>query len=236
MSDALLQAENLRVHFGGVIAVADVSLTLGTTGLTCIIGPNGAGKSTVFNMLTGTVRPSSGRIQIRGIDITGRKIESFARHGIARKFQTPSVFESLSVADNIDIAQRHRGADAGKHSVNDILTLLNLAADAERPASVLAHGQKQWLEIGMALAAEPSLMLLDEPTAGMGPEETQKTAHLLRDLAQSTAIAVIEHDMAFVRTLACQTLVMHQGKIIASGAFSAIEDDSLVRDVYLGRQ
>jgi branched-chain amino acid transport system ATP-binding protein/urea transport system ATP-binding protein len=236
MSGALLQAENLSVRFGGVVAVDGVSLAVETTGLTCIIGPNGAGKSTLFNMLTGTVRPSAGRILLRGADITGRPVESFARHGIARKFQTPSVFESLSVAANIDIAQRRRGATAGKHPAREILALLSLAADADRPASVLAHGQKQWLEIGMALAAEPSLMLLDEPTAGMGPEETQKTAHLLRELSRETAIAVIEHDMAFVRTLACQTFVMHQGKIIASGAFTAIEDDPLVRDVYLGRR
>jgi ABC-type uncharacterized transport system ATPase subunit len=232
----LLKAENLSARFGGVVAVAGVSLTVATSGVTCIIGPNGAGKSTLFNMLSGTVRPSAGRVFLAGEDITGRRVETFARLGIARKFQTPSVFERLSVLDNLAIAERRPAGDRNQPPVADVLALIELGQQAATPAGRLSHGQKQWLEIGMALAIRPTLMLLDEPTAGMGPVETEKTAGLVRDLAQRIAIVVIEHDMAFVRALACRTLVMHQGRVIADGAFAAIEADPLVRDVYLGRQ
>lgn len=235
MTAALLEADNVGVHFGGVVAVADVSLTIAGNGITCIIGPNGAGKSTLFNMLTGTVRPSSGRVLVAGEDITGSRIETFAHRGIARKFQTPSVFERLTVRENLDIARQPATATGG-HTIDLILVLLGLAAAADTPAGALAHGQKQWLEIGMALATEPKLMLLDEPTAGMGPEETEKTAKLVTDLAGRMAIVVIEHDMAFIRALAARTLVMHQGKVVANGSFAEIEGDPLVRDIYLGRR
>ncbi len=233
MSTALLEADKLSVHFGGVVAVADVSLAVTGDGITCIIGPNGAGKSTLFNMLTGTVRPSSGRVRVAGEDITGDRIETFARRGIARKFQTPSVFERLSVRENLGIARRPSAATGGK-SLDLILSLLGLAGDM--PAGSLAHGQKQWLEIGMALATEPKVMLLDEPTAGMGPEETERTAQLVRELAGRMAIVVIEHDMEFIRALAARTLVMHQGRVVADGSFAAIEGDPMVRDIYLGRR
>ena len=235
MSPALLEADKLGVHFGGVVAVVDVSLTVEGHGITCIIGPNGAGKSTLFNMLTGTVRPSSGRVRIAGEDITGGRIETFARRGIARKFQTPSVFERLTVRENLNIARRP-GAAAGAETIDLILSLLGLAASADIPAGSLAHGQKQWLEIGMALATDPKVMLLDEPTAGMGPEETERTARLVSELAQRMAIVVIEHDMEFIRALAARTLVMHQGKVVADGSFTAIEGDPMVRDIYLGRR
>jgi branched-chain amino acid transport system ATP-binding protein/urea transport system ATP-binding protein len=235
MSQPLLEADKLGVHFGGVVAVADVSLAIAGNGITCIIGPNGAGKSTLFNMLTGTVRPSSGRVRVGGEDLTGSRIERFARSGIARKFQTPSVFDRLTVEENVEIA-RHPSGAAKRQTVGSILAFLGLAGAAGMPAGALAHGQKQWLEIGMALATEPKLMLLDEPTAGMGPEETEKTAKLVTDLSGEMAIAVIEHDMAFIRALASRTLVMHQGKVVADGAFAEIEDDPLVRDIYLGRR
>jgi ABC-type uncharacterized transport system ATPase subunit len=233
---ALLNAQDLSARFGGVAAVAGVSLTLGGEGITCIVGPNGAGKSTLFNMLTGTVRPSAGRVLFAGHDMTGRRVEAFARLGISRKFQTPSVFDSLSVRHNIDIAQRGSAPEETRACTAEIIALLGLSAESETPAGSLAHGQKQWLEIGMALATRPKLMLLDEPTAGMGPNETQRTAELVLELARQIAIVVIEHDMAFVRRLACRTLVMHQGRIIADGAFAEIENDRLVRDVYLGRR
>ena len=232
----LLEADNLSVRFGGVTAVAGVSLAVGVSGITCIVGPNGAGKSTLFNLLTGIVRPSAGRVRLSGEDMTGRSIERFARFGIARKFQTPSVFESLSVRDNLSVAESGGASDTDGLGKDGILELLGLAAQAHLPAGALSHGQKQWLEIGMALATRPRLMLLDEPTAGMGPHETEKTAGLVTDLAQQLAVVVIEHDMAFIRRLASRTLVMHEGRIIADGAFASIEEDALVRDVYLGRR
>jgi ABC-type uncharacterized transport system ATPase subunit len=234
MTAPLLEADKVGVYFGGVVAVAGVSLTVAGNGITCIIGPNGAGKSTFFNMLTGTVRPSTGRVVVSGEDITGRRVEAFAHRGIARKFQTPSVFERLTVRDNLDIARHPRHGEG--QGLDAILALLDLTRIADAPAGVLAHGQKQWLEIGMALATEPKLMLLDEPTAGMGPEETEKTARLVTDLAARMAIVVIEHDMAFIRALASRTLVMHQGRVVADATFAEIEHDPLVRDIYLGRR
>jgi ABC-type uncharacterized transport system ATPase subunit len=232
----LLQADEVTARFGGVTAVAGVNLAVGALGITCIVGPNGAGKSTLFNLLTGIVRPSAGRVRLAGEDMTGRRIESFARFGIARKFQTPSVFESLSVRDNLSVAESGGASDVNGPGKDGILKLLGLAAQARSPAGELSHGQKQWLEIGMALATRPRVMLLDEPTAGMGPHETQRTAELVLDLAARVAVVVIEHDMAFIRRLASRTLVMHEGRIIADGAFASIEDDALVRAVYLGRR
>jgi ABC-type uncharacterized transport system ATPase subunit len=232
----LLEADALAVHFGGVVAVDGVSLGVADTGSTCIIGPNGAGKSTLFNMLSGIVRPNAGRVRLAGDDITGRRIEAFAKLGIARKFQTPSVFNKLSVRDNLQIAVRSRHQTPDTLGIDAILNLLDLTSQQDSTAGNLAHGQKQWLEIGMALASRPRVMLLDEPTAGMSPEETAKTANLVKDLAGRLAIVVIEHDMAFVHALACRTLVMHRGRVIADGAFTDIQHDPLVRDVYLGRR
>ena len=232
MTAPLIEARNVGVRFGGLVAVDGVSLTIEPRDICCIVGPNGAGKSTFFNVLTGTVTPTSGAICIGGEDFTGRPVHAFARRGIARKFQVPSVFPSLSVADNIRIAQRHIG---NEKALDEVLSLLELTQSANRPAGVLAHGQKQWLEIGMALATQPKLRLLDEPTAGMGPEETQRTVKLIREIALHSAVAVIEHDMEFVRALGVRTLVLHQGRIIAQGSFDAVAADERVRDVYLGR-
>lgn len=233
MSDApLLSAENIIVRFGGLVAVAGVSLTMEPREICCIVGPNGAGKSTFFNVLTGTVAPTEGRILIGEENFTGRPIHAFARRGVARKFQVPSIFPSLSVADNLRVAQRGR---ADERVIRDILAQLGLGLKAGQPAGTLAHGQKQWLEIGMALATSPQLLLLDEPTAGMGPEETQHTVRLIREIAARSAVAVIEHDMEFVRALAVRTLVLHQGRVIAEGSFDTVAADEHVRDVYLGR-
>jgi urea ABC transporter ATP-binding protein UrtD len=237
MSASLLQAESLAVRFGGIVAVADVSLTLQPGELRCIIGPNGAGKSSFFNMLAGTLRPSSGRIRFEDRDLAGQPPQDFARRGISRKFQAPCLFENMTVRDNLDVARRTRGSAVLRlQRIDAMLDRLGLTDVVEVAARDLAHGQKQWLEIGMALMAEPKLLLLDEPTAGMTTEETQKTAQLLLGLQDRMAILAIEHDMEFVRALACQTLVMHQGRVIASGPFAQIEADTLVREIYLGRR
>lgn len=229
----LLAADKITVRFGGLVAVAGVSLTMAQREICCIVGPNGAGKSTFFNVLTGTVKPTEGKLRIGGEDFTGRPIHAFARRGVARKFQVPSVFPSLSVADNLRVAQR-QGVD--ERAITDTLDLLGLARHAGQTAGALAHGQKQWLEIGMALATAPQLLLLDEPTAGMGPEETQQTVRLIREISARAAVAVIEHDMQFVRALAVRTLVLHQGRVIAEGSFDTVAADEHVRDVYLGRE
>lgn len=234
MSDVLLQAENVGIRFGGLQALEALNLTVRDKELCCIIGPNGAGKSTFLNVLTGTLRPTSGSVRFLGHDITGLPLHRIARLGIARKFQIPSVFPSLSVEDNLKVARW--GAPSPVRPVGDLLELVALGNRAATLAGELAHGQKQWLEIGMALAIEPKLLLLDEPTAGMTPQETLATAEMLLRLKGEFSIVAVEHDIRFVRALNCETLVLHQGRRLRSGPFHDIETDEMVRDVYLGRR
>jgi ABC-type uncharacterized transport system ATPase subunit len=234
MSDILLQAENVGIRFGGLQALEALNLTVRDKELCCIIGPNGAGKSTFLNVLTGTLRPTSGSVRFLGHDIAGLPLHRIARLGIARKFQIPSVFPSLSVEDNLKVARW--GAPSPVRPVGELLELVALTNRAATLAGELAHGQKQWLEIGMALAIEPRLLLLDEPTAGMTPQETLATADMLLRLKGEFSIVAVEHDIRFVRALNCETLVLHQGRRLRSGPFHDIETDEMVRDVYLGRR
>lgn len=234
MSDVLLQAENVGIRFGGLQALEGLNLTVRDKELCCIIGPNGAGKSTFLNVLTGTLRPTSGSVRFLGHDIAGLPLHRIARLGIARKFQIPSVFPSLSVEDNLKVARW--GAPSPIRPVGELLELVALNSRATTLAGELAHGQKQWLEIGMALAIEPRLLLLDEPTAGMTPQETLATADMLLRLKGEFSIVAVEHDIRFVRALNCETLVLHQGRRLRSGPFHDIETDEMVRDVYLGRR
>ena len=187
-------------------------------------------------MLAGTLRPAEGAIRFEGDNIVGLPIHRFARLGIVRKFQVPSLFESLIVRDNLEVAGRGMEASQRAARIEELTNLLGLADRAGLLAGELAHGHKQWLEIGMALMARPKLLLLDEPTAGMTVEETQATAKLLLGLRGRTAIIVIEHDMRFVRAVGSRTMVLHQGRIIADGSFGEIERNATVRDIYLGRQ
>ena len=234
MSDVLLQAENVGIRFGGLQALEALNLTVRDKELCCIIGPNGAGKSTFLNVLTGTLRPTSGSVRFLGHDIAGLPLHRIARLGIARKFQIPSVFPSLSVEDNLEVARW--GVPSPVRPVGELLELVALTDRAGTLAGELAHGQKQWLEIGMALAIEPRLLLLDEPTAGMTPQETLATAEMLLRLKGEFSIVAVEHDIRFVRALNCETLVLHQGRRLRSGPFHDIETDEMVRDVYLGRR
>jgi ABC-type uncharacterized transport system ATPase subunit len=232
----LLQANDLQIHFGGLVVLRGVSFTLASGELCCIIGPNGAGKSTLFNILAGTLQPAQGAIRFEGHNLIGLAIHRFARLGVVRKFQVPSLFENLTVHDNLQVAGR--GLDAAHRAarIEELLNMLGLVERASLVAGELAHGHKQWLEIGMALMVGPKLLLLDEPTAGMTAEETRATADLLLGLRGRIAIIVIEHDMRFVRAVDSRTMVLHQGRIIADGAFGEIERNSTVRDIYLGRQ
>ncbi|PWJ92408.1 MULTISPECIES: ATP-binding cassette domain-containing protein [Mesorhizobium] len=234
MSDVLLQAKNVGIRFGGLQALEALDLTVHDKELCCIIGPNGAGKSTFLNVLTGTLRPTSGSVRFLGRDIAGLPLHRIARLGIARKFQIPSVFSSLSVEDNLKVARW--GVPSPARPVGELLELVALTNRAATLAGELAHGQKQWLEIGMALAIEPRLLLLDEPTAGMTPQETLATAEMLLRLKGEFSIVAVEHDIRFVRALNCETLVLHQGRRLRSGPFHDIEADEMVRDVYLGRR
>lgn len=236
MTGPLLQANDLQIHFGGLVVLRGVSFTLASGELCCIIGPNGAGKSTLFNILAGTLQPAQGAIRFEGHNLIGLAIHRFARLGVVRKFQVPSLFENLTVHDNLQVAGR--GLDAAHRAarIEELLNMLGLVERASLVAGELAHGHKQWLEIGMALMVGPKLLLLDEPTAGMTAEETRATADLLLGLRGRIAIIVIEHDMRFVRAVDSRTMVLHQGRIIADGAFAEIERNSTVRDIYLGRQ
>lgn len=222
-----LTTTGLTRRFGGLTAVEDVSLVFPAGEATCVIGPNGAGKSTLLNMICGAIPPSAGSISFDGKRVHGLSRHAIARMGIARKFQVPSVFRSMTVAENLTVA--------GNGDVDLVLDQIGLSAERDTLAAVLAHGQTQWLEIGMALIRRPRLLLLDEPTAGLSPEETMAVARLILSLKGQTTVIVIDHDMHFVRALAARTVVMHQGRLVAEAPFADIERDPMVRDIYLGR-
>ena len=229
----ILTLNKVSRTFGTFKAVTDVSETFGPDELNCIIGPNGAGKSTLLNMICGTLPVSSGSISFGETAIHGLSGDKIARLGIARKFQVPSVFESLTVLENFQVSAP---ANSDLAILEEILSTVNLVEDLDVTASDLPHGKKQWLEIGMALTMQPKVLLLDEPTAGLSADETSATAKFLRGLAGKVTVVVIEHDMAFVRELGARTIVLHHGEVIASGPFSEIENNEFVRDVYLGRR
>ncbi|MDA4848690.1 ATP-binding cassette domain-containing protein [Hoeflea poritis] len=229
----LLSLRNVSRSFGTFKAVTDVSEDFGPEELNCIIGPNGAGKSTLLNMICGTLAVSSGSIHFGDESIGGMSGDKIARLGIARKFQVPSVFPSLSVVENFHVSASNA---LSANELDEILSTVNLSVDRDTTASELPHGKKQWLEIGMALSMQPKVLLLDEPTAGLSVDETRATSEFLRTLRGKVTVVVIEHDMAFVRDLKAHTMVLHHGKVIASGSFEDIENNDLVRDVYLGRR
>ncbi len=223
--------------FGGLAAVSDVSLTVEEGDIHCLIGPNGAGKSTLFRLIVGVYPPTAGRIEFRGTDVTAERPYQRVRRGMSIKMQTPSVFKDLTVRQNIHVALQHHVARSQLATEEErLLRLLDLDRDAAKPAGELAHGQQQWLEIGMALALKPRLLLLDEPTAGMSPEETFKTGELLRRLnADGMTMLVVEHDMAFVRQIAKSVTVLHLGSVFARGVIADIIADPRVAEIYLGK-
>lgn len=233
----LLKTEHLTMRFGGVVANDDISFTLQEMELRCLIGPNGAGKSTFFKSLTGQQTPTSGTIAFRGQPIAGKLPHEIARMGIGIKTQVPNVFNGLSVRENIWLAARRKATPNGLPKlVASVLDLIRLTQDSDRIVATLSHGQRQWVEIGMVLAAEPDLILLDEPAAGMTDEETLRTADIIRDINQSRAIVVVEHDMAFIRLIAKTVTVFHQGRVLMEDTVDKVLADQRVRDVYLGKK
>jgi len=233
----MLQTLGLEKRFGGVHAIAGVDFALADGELRCLIGPNGAGKSTFFKMLTGQMQPSAGRIVFAGTDITRAPAHEIGRLGIGIKNQVPDVFDGLAVRENLWLAARRGNAIAAtRQIVGELMARLQLADIAHRPVGELAHGQRQWVEIGMVLARQPKLVLLDEPSAGMSAEETNRTAALIREVNKTTTIIVVEHDMQFIRQIATKVTVFHQGQILVEDAFDRIMTNPTVRDVYLGRQ
>ena len=232
----LLEIQGLRKHFGGVRAVDGVDLVIRAGELCCIIGPNGAGKSTLFQLLSGQLLPTDGRIVFAGKDITRAQPFERARLEIAVKVQSLGMFQDLTVDHNLRIPLMRRfRPDEVPYAIDQLLDRVGLRGLNAVRARVLSHGQKQWLALSMVLALEPKLLLLDEPTAGMSPEETRLTTQIIRMFnARGSSVMVIEHDMAFVRQLEAPVVVMHLGRVFLRGTFGEVEMNEEVRHLYLG--
>lgn len=235
---AVLRADDLTKSFGGIRAVDHLNLTLARGELRCLIGPNGAGKSTLFGLLSGLHRPEAGHIVFKGDDITNLRPFQRVRKGLCQKFQTTRIYRALTVAQNLVIADRTPRSSGRKNGrLSWALSTLGLGSKSEVPAGELPHSHQQWLEICLALATEPDLLLLDEPTAGMTPEETELTAQFVVNLnRQGLTLLVVEHDMAFVRYIAQWVTVLHYGRIFTEGSLDQIESNHEVRRIYLGER
>ena len=242
----ILTAEGVTKTFDGFKAINDLNFYLDEGELRTIIGPNGAGKSTFLDLITGRTRPDQGQIEFKDTPVTKKSEYQIYRMGIGRKFQTPSVYSDHTVYENILLGLKgSRGVwsaifgkvtPAQNERIFEVLDIINLKDKAQVRAGALAHGQKQWLEIGMLIAQDPELMLVDEPAAGMTDEETARTGELLLSLAGKHTIIVIEHDMVFVRQLASKVTVLHQGSVLCEGSLDDIQNDERVIEVYLGRK
>lgn len=234
---AMLEVRGLHKRFGGLRVLEEVDLAIDAGEIHCLIGPNGAGKSTLFKVMVGTYEPSEGQVFFRGEDVTVRRPYERVKRGMSIKMQVPSVFRELPVAQNLVIALQQRlRRDEIDAEVERLLGLLDLASQSNTLAGDLSHGQQQWLEIGMALALDPVMLLLDEPTAGMSPEETFRTGELVQRLnAQGMTVLVVEHDMAFIRQIAQKVTVLHFGRVFAQGSIDEIVSDPRVAEIYLGK-
>jgi urea transport system ATP-binding protein len=242
----ILTAEGVTKSFDGFKAINDLNFYLDEGELRTIIGPNGAGKSTFLDLITGRTRPDEGQIEFKDTPVTKKSEYQIYRMGIGRKFQTPSVYSDHTVYENILLGLKGsrgvwsaifgRVTPVQNERIFAVLETINLKDKAKVRAGALAHGQKQWLEIGMLIAQDPELMLVDEPAAGMTDEETARTGELLLSLAGKHTIIVIEHDMVFVRQLASKVTVLHQGSILCEGSLDQVQNDERVIEVYLGRK
>jgi len=235
---AILRAEALAKRFGGIVAASGINLAIRPNELRCIIGPNGAGKSTLFSLLCGIYRPDAGRVLLRGEDVTSVLAFGRVRMGLGLTFQTNRAYHNLSIRQNLEIATRgaHARASEPEKRFHYALSIFGLDASAETPARQLPHHKLQWLEIAMVLAGGPDILLLDEPTAGMSPDETMQTARVLQHLNHTgLTIVVVEHDIAFVREVAQVVTVLHHGRIFAEGSVAEITAREDVREIYLGR-
>lgn len=243
--DKILYLEGLTVSFDGFKALNELTLYVEPGELRCIIGPNGAGKTTMMDVITGKTRPDAGTVWFgRDLDLLKMSEPEIAQVGIGRKFQKPTVFEQLTVFENLELALAGkkkflatllaRITSAQRQRIDEVLDIIGLAEHRNVVGRVLSHGQKQWLEIGMLLMQEPELLLVDEPVAGMTPQETERTAALLQSLAGEHSVVVVEHDMEFVRSIARRVTVLHEGRVIAEGDMDQVQNDPKVKEVYLG--
>ena len=244
---ALLYLDNVSVVFDGFKALNNLSLAINPTEMRAIIGPNGAGKTTMMDVITGKTRPTAGTVSFGGgaYDLTKMDEAAIAQLGIGRKFQTPTVFEMHTVEDNLRLALKAdrrtfptlfaRRTRPERERLDELLERIRLKNSRNRKAAELSHGQKQWLEIGMLLAQEPKLLLVDEPAAGMTDQETADTADLLREIARTRSVVVVEHDMVFVRDLGVKVTCLHEGSVLAEGPLDQVSANERVVEVYLGR-
>ncbi len=244
--DTLLYLDNVSVTFDGFRALNALSLLVEKGEMRAVIGPNGAGKTTMMDVITGKTRPDEGQVIFgEKTDLTRLDEPAIAALGIGRKFQKPTVFEPLSVWDNLLLALSGdrrprftlwaRETDDERDRINEVLQTIRLTEARDRIAGGLSHGQKKWLEIGMLLAQDPQLLLVDEPVAGMTDAETEQTADLLRDINRTRSVVVVEHDMAFVRALGVRVTVLHEGAVLSEGTIDHVSNDPKVIEVYLGR-
>lgn len=244
--DAVLSVKDLMVVFSGFKALKGVTLEVGDREIVTIIGPNGAGKSTLLDAIVGKSPVASGHVYYHGRDITNRSPHEVARLGIGRKFQNPNVYNDLTVFENILLALKgshgimasitSKLTRAKKDKIASVLDRIGLLDKATVKVASLSHGQKQWVEIGMVLAQDPSIVLLDEPTAGMTPDETHLTGEIIKSISNDHSIVVIEHDMDFVKQIAQRIIVLHQGEKLAEGSVAEIQNNAKVVEVYLGRE
>jgi urea transport system ATP-binding protein len=242
---ALLEVNALTTKVSGYTILNNLDFSVEANELRVLLGPNGAGKTTLIAMITGQFRPTSGKIMFNGEDITGRSPDKIFLAGISRKFQVPNMYETLSVYDNVMIslqADRKVFSDMFKRvspeendRIWEILEFVELADKANDPADTLSHGERQWLELGMLVASNPKLLLLDEPTTGMTPEGKRRTAALIQRIAQNHTVLLVEHDMDIVRQIAKRVTVLHQGQVLAEGTLAEVVANETVKSVYLGK-
>jgi urea transport system ATP-binding protein len=243
--DKILYLEKLTVSFDGFKALDELTLYVEPGELLCIIGPNGAGKTTMMDVITGKTRPDSGTAWFgRDHNLLKMSEPEIAEAGIGRKFQKPTVFEQLTVLENLELSLAGkktflktflaRISASQQTKIDQVLEVIGLTDLRDAPGKILSHGQKQWLEIGMLLMQEPELLLVDEPVAGMTPQETERTAALLKSLAGEHSVVVVEHDMEFVRSIARRVTVLHEGRVIAEGDMDYVQNEPRVKEVYLG--
>lgn len=243
---SILYLNGVTKSFDGFKAINNLSLDIVPGELRAIIGPNGAGKSTMMDIITGKTKPDDGEVRFKdNIDLTRYDEADIANMGIGRKFQKPTVIESLTIWDNLELALAgNRGIwqtlfntlrDEQAERITSVISLIGLSEKKEDYAANLSHGQKQWLEIGMLIIQEPEVLLVDEPAGGMTDYETMETARLLKDIAKNHSVIVVEHDMEFVRALGCKVTVLHEGSVLAEGSMEKVSSDKRVIEVYLGR-
>ena len=237
MVEVVLETQDLTMRFGGVVASDNVNFKLNARELRCLIGPNGAGKSTFFKCVTGLLTPTSGQVYMRGDEVTGWAPHQIASLGVGIKTQVPSVMDGLSAFENIWLsARRFLGTTEANRKADEVITRLSIGSIAPAELGRLAHGERQRVELGIVMAGDPWLVLLDEPAAGMTAEDVERMTQIIHEMLKSAAVIIIEHDMQFIRSIASTVTVFHQGAVLMEDHVDRVMADPTVRNVYLGKK